>query len=163
MVRTLLTLLLAASGLAADTTVVLLRHAEKVRRSAYAELSDTGRRRAANLPPLLASFQPAALFASSLPRTRQTLEPTARILGIPIQTYARGDEAALAREILVEYPDRTVVVCAHSDTLSTLVSALGAGYLPEIAGFDRYWVVTVPDSGPSVLREHRQPALAGAP
>ena len=158
MVRTLLIALLAA-----DTTVVLLRHAEKSHRGDFAELSGSGCRRAATLPPLLASFRPAALFASSLPRTRQTLEPTARALGIPILTYDRGDKAALARWILVEYPDRAVVVCGHSDTLGTLTAALGAGSLPEIAGFDRYWVVTVPDLGPSNLREFAQPAPAGAP
>ena len=72
-------LILFAMGLAAqDTTVVLLRHAE--RQSIFdgdSPLAEVGRRRAEGLVSVLAGYHPAALYTSDLKRTQQTLAPTA--------------------------------------------------------------------------------------
>jgi len=154
----LLSLILSAGLLAQDTVVVLLRHAEKAHKGDTAELSEAGHRRAARLPAQLIPYSPSALFASSLRRTQQTLAPLSKALGLPLQVYVRGEEQALARRILALHQGRQVVVCAHSDTLGTLVEALGHPEpFPEVTGFDRFWVLRIKEGTGSVsLQEHRQ-------
>jgi len=150
--------LLALSLGAQDTVVVFLRHAEKTHRGDAAELSATGRHRAAALPLDLLPYRPVALFASDRRRTQQTLAPLATRLGQPLQLYERGQEAALGRRLLLFYEGKTVIVCGHSDTLGALVGALGyAPEFPEILGFDRFWVLRIPTGkGSPSLEEHRQ-------
>jgi phosphohistidine phosphatase SixA len=156
-----LSLVLSAGLLAQDTVVVLLRHAEKVRKGDSALLSETGHRRAASLPGQLVPFAPSALFVSNLERTQQTLEPLSKALDIPMQVYERGEERALAHRILTLYSGKQVIVCAHSDTLMVLVEALGhPTSCHEISGFDRFWVIRVEEGTKRVtLQEHRQKPL----
>ena len=158
MKRLLLAWLLAAGLLAQDAVVILLRHAEKTHRGDTAELTAAGQRRAAALPQELLPYRPVALFASDLRRTQQTLAPLSTRLGVPVQIYQRGQEAALGRRLRMFYEGKTVVVCGHSDTLGTLLRALGhESAFPEVQGYDRYWVLRSPQSlGRPSLEEHRQ-------
>jgi phosphohistidine phosphatase SixA len=158
LLRLLFAWILSLGLLAQDSVVVILRHAEKTSKRTNAELNEAGRRRARHLAGTLAVFQPTALFASDLRRTQQTLEPLAKHLGLSIQRYARGSEGALGGTLLAEYAGRTVVVCGHSDTLMDLVAALGHPEpLPEIQGFDHYWVLRVAErTGITTLEEYNQ-------
>jgi broad specificity phosphatase PhoE len=161
----LLTLTLCLTLGAQDTVVVFLRHAEKAHRGDTAVLSAQGRRRAEALPGDLAAYHPTALFASNLIRTQQTLAPLSKRLGLPIRVYTRGSEGALGRHLLIQHPGQVIVVCGHSDTLTDLVSALGyPDTFPEVAGFDRFWVLRVkPGDGTPSLEECRQRPLPPDP
>ena len=163
-------LLLSGFGLAAqDTTVVLLRHAE--RQSLFdgdSPLAEAGRRRAEALVPLLAGYQPAALYTSDLQRTRQTLAPTAARLGLVPFVRPKNGSEALAAEILREQRGRTILVCWHHDLMKKLVRALGVkGAVPywSLDTYDRIWTVTIPAQGEArlvVKVQELAPALAAA-
>jgi len=165
-IRTLLLAwILCLTLTAQDTVVVFLRHAEKAHRGDTAPLSAQGFRRAESLPGDLAAYKPTALFASNLIRTQQTLAPLSKHLGLPVQVYDRGSERALGQRLLARHAGQVVVVCGHSDTLADLVSALGyPEAFPEVAGFDRFWVLRVKAGGgaPS-LEERRQQPLQALP
>ncbi|WP_306591732.1 phosphoglycerate mutase family protein [Geothrix sp. 21YS21S-4] len=159
--------LLAASGLAAqETTVVVLRHAE---RQSFLDqdspLSDAGLRRAAALPPQLAGFKPAALYASDRKRTQQTLAPFAAQSGVaPLVRSADGTEA-LAAEILRERRGQTVIVCWHHDLVKKLARGLGVkGPLPywSLDTYDRLWIISVPAQGAPTLVEKLQASAPAA-
>jgi broad specificity phosphatase PhoE len=154
-----LLLLLWASGLSAQvTTIVLLRHAERLGKFTNMGLSRDGRRRAQALATELAPMQPLALYASDYLRTQQTLEPLSRSLGVPIRVRPRMSPEALAAEILREFHGGTVVVCGHSDTVGLLAHALG--YSPGIAKvgeFDLLWVLRIGPEGFQSIEERRQP------
>lgn len=145
-----------------DTVVVLIHHAEKGARSSNAHLSSRGLRRAEVLADELAAFNPAALFATDVWRTQQTLAPLAERLGLTPEIRARGEEASVGREVLENWKGRTVVICGHSDSLATLAGALGyRGFFPEVRTYDRLWVLTVPGgSGPASLEERLQKPVA---
>src|ERR1035438_8561400 len=82
---------LAATLGAQDTTVVLLRHAERLSLlDGNSRLSEAGLKRAQALVPLLQSFQPSALFTSDLERTQQTLAPVAAKLGLTPRIRPKG-------------------------------------------------------------------------
>ena len=160
-------LLWGGVGLAAqDTTVVLLRHAE--RQSIFdgdSPLAEAGFRRAQALVPLLAGFHPAALYASDLKRTQQTLAPTAARTALVPVLKPKDGSAALAAEILRDHRGRTVVVCWHHDLMKKLVRALGVkGPVPywSLDTYDRLWIVTIPAQGEARLVEKAQ-ELAPAP
>jgi 2,3-bisphosphoglycerate-dependent phosphoglycerate mutase len=157
----LVCLLALAVGLGAqDTTVVVLRHAERQSLlDGDSLLSDAGHRRAQNLVPLLGAFHPSALFTSDLERTQQTLAPLAAKLGLKPFVRPKGDSEALAAEILREHRGQTVVVCWHHDLAKKFVRALGVkGPVPylSIDSYDWLWIVQVPAKGEATLEERKQ-------
>lgn len=154
-------LLLFVTGLGAqDTTVVLLRHAE--RQSFFdgdSPLAEAGLRRARDLVPLLEGFHPVALYTSDLKRTQQTLAPLAARLGMMPAVRAKGGSEALAAEILRDQRGRTVLVCWHHDLMKKLARGLGVkGPVPywSLATYDRLWIVRVPAKGEATLEERGQ-------
>jgi len=161
-------LLALAMGLGAqDTTVVLLRHAERQSLlDGNSLLSEAGLRRARTLVPLLEAFRPAALYASDLERTQQTLTPVAAKLGLKLLIRPRGGSEALAAEILREHRGQTVVVCWHHDLMARVARALGVkGPVPYLS-FDSYdwlWIVRVPARGEVTLEERLQSAPGAGP
>lgn len=153
----------AASLLAQDTVVLLVRHAEKVSEAADAELSDLGHRRAEGLVAPLAPWKPAALFSSDRKRTQQTLAPLAKALGLTVQVRKAGEEVLLAAQLLSEWKGRTTVVCGHSNTVGPLAVALGLKQaFPEVKGYDRYWVVRIDSQGRASMEDLPQPAAPPA-
>lgn len=140
---------------AQDTTVVLLRHAERA--SLFDEdspLSEAGYRRAQALVPLLEAFHPAVLFASNRVRTQQTLAPLAAKLGMQPTIRSKDESAALATEILKAHRGQTVLVCWHHDLMKKLAKGLGVpGPIPywSFTTYDRFWVVRIPAHGEATL------------
>jgi phosphohistidine phosphatase SixA len=156
-----------AAGLGAqDSTVVILRHAE--RQSLFdgdSPLSEAGLRRAEGLVATLCGFRPESLFASDLKRTQQTLAPTAARLDLAPRIRAKGGSEALAAEILRDHRGRTVIVCWHHDLMKKLVRALGVkGPVPywSLDTYDRLWIVRVPAKGDATLEEQPQTLLPPA-
>ncbi len=160
-------LLALAVGLGAqDTTVLLLRHAERQSLlDGDSPLTEAGLHRARVLVPLLEGFHPKALYVSDLQRTQQTLAPTAARLSMKPLIRSKGGSEALAAEILREHRGETVLVCWHHDLMKKLVRGLGVQtpvpYWPFDA-YDKLWIVHVPAQGEARLEERLQSAPAGA-
>lgn len=144
---------------AAVTTVVVVRHAERVSmEDRDSPLSAAGEARARALAESLADAGVSALYATQYRRTQQTLAPLAALTGLPVvvreiddaESYAR----ALRAEILASHPGGTVVVAGHSDSVPALVRSLGGvevGPIPD----DRYgdlYVVAIRPGAASTLR-----------
>jgi phosphohistidine phosphatase SixA len=160
-------LLALAVGLGAqDTTVVLLRHAERQSLlDSNSLLSEAGLRRARDLVPLLETFRPSVLYTSDLERTQQTLAPVAAKLGLKPLIRSKGGSEALGAEILRDQRGKTVLVCWHHDLMAKIVRALGVkGPVPYLS-FDSYdwlWIVHVPAKGEATLEERLQSAPTAA-
>lgn len=129
----------------AGTTVVIVRHAEKVDSSEDPDLSETGKRRAERLLLLLSEADVSALFSSQYKRTQQTLEPLAKKLGLEILQVDASLTGELIRQISTRFPGKTVVVASHSDRVTEIIEALGGrsvGFLAE-SDYDNLFVVTL--------------------
>lgn len=165
MVRVLLAFLLAACLGAADTTVILVRHAERQSLwDADSPLAPAGLRRAQVLAPQLAAFHPVALYTSDLQRTRQTLAPLAARLQLVPEAFPKRESAELAAAILRDHRGGTVVVCWHHDLMKKLARALGVkGPVPywPLGSYDPIWIVRVPEAGEATLDVVRQEAPEG--
>lgn len=153
-------LALAVGLLVQDTTVVMVRHAEKASATdPDTPISEAGRRRAAALVPQLAAFKPTVLYASERKRTQQTLAPTAAHLGLKPKLHSSDAPEALAAEILKAHRGATVAVAWHHGPHEPLARALGVeGPLPPwtASTFDRIWVIRIPAQGPARLEERLQ-------
>lgn len=156
----LIGLLLLPAACAHPARVILLRHAEKPAEAANPHLSERGRQRAEALahwlttnPALTNSGLPSVLFASQATdhghgqRPRETLEPVARQMNLPVRTPFRSEDfRALAHEVLdgKDYQGKVVVICSTHEHLSGLAAALGVKPPPAAWNgrvYDRAWVV----------------------
>ncbi|NBU25646.1 MAG: hypothetical protein EBS39_08510 [Gammaproteobacteria bacterium] len=141
------------------TTVIVLRHAEKMAEPADdPALSPVGIARAERLATLLGSTQIAAVYASDTRRAQQTAAALAARRGLPVTVRDGRDVRGLLEEIGARQVGRTVVVVGHSDTVPAIVAALtrGRNRVTLVEGeFDRLFIVTVTRFGPPAMTELR--------
>jgi broad specificity phosphatase PhoE len=151
-------LLAAAAHVAAQTTtVVLVRHAEKVDASADPLLSDAGQARARALVDALKAHDISAIITTQFKRTQLTAAPLAAHHKLtPVVIDAQTPPAEYARRIR-EHAGRTVLVVGHSNTVPALITALGGpdiGQIPD-PEYDNVFVLRIEADG-SVKLERRK-------
>lgn len=138
---------LPAQELLQPTTVILVRHAEKSVPLGDHPLSGMGRSRARELARVLGSANLAAIYTTQYLRTRQTAQPLADRLGLPV--IAVPTTATYVNDVVdwirTEHVGQTVLVVSHSNTVPWLMEALGVSHVPTIAEeqYDRLFVVTL--------------------
>lgn len=153
--------LLVAAGLASapeapaqePTTVLVVRHAEKVSEASDAVLSDLGRARASELQRVTAEARVSVLFASQYARAQQTLMPIADRLGLEILVHDAADSEGLANRILTDHAGDVILVSGHSNTVTAIVAALGAPEPPSVEDwdYDDLFVVTIGPGGDATV------------
>ena len=134
-------------------TVMAVRHADidLPPSSDDPDLSAAGRFRADALAHVVGSSGVITIFTSEFARTKQTVEPSARELGLlarpvpPAATLARDARAGLFGDV--------VLVAGHSNTIPTILAALGATSVPVIGEreFDNFFVLTTHPGGSARL------------
>ncbi len=105
------------------TTIILIRHAEKVDDSRDPDLSDQGLKRADALSSLLKNAEIDAIYSTDYKRTRTTVGPLALVTGHEVQTYDPRD-ADFIQKIYNNNIGKTVVVSGHSNTTPYAVNKL---------------------------------------
>jgi 2,3-bisphosphoglycerate-dependent phosphoglycerate mutase len=146
----------AAPAARAETTVFVVRHAEKVDASTDAELDGAGRERARLLRDMLRDLSIETIYASKYRRTQQTVAPVAesRDLAVTIHETAAIDSLAGAlRDAARDSVDRYVLVSGHSNTVIAWLEALGIAEVTELLDheYDNLFVVTLGDNRKSRL------------
>lgn len=144
----------------APTTVIILRHAERLSDDKDTPLSEAGQARARALVPWLKSLKPDVVIVSELQRTRQTVAPFLEATHSTALVRSNGKCADLAAEILKNWRGRTVLMAWHRGPNVDLAKALGAPEpFPQWGHdtYDRYWVITIPEQGAVTLLERVQP------
>jgi broad specificity phosphatase PhoE len=128
------------------TTVILVRHAEKV----VSDLEDppltaAGEERARELAHALGALTIDAVYSTPFRRTLATAEPLAalghEVVVTPVTPTYAADVAGMAR---AEHAGGVVVVVSHSNTIPEIIRALGVEEAPEIpeSDYDDLFVVT---------------------
>lgn len=146
---------LAPVGLAAQgpdpVVVFLVRHAEKADdHPRDPGLTAEGVARTEALARMLKDAGITHVWSSDYRRTRSTAGPAAQAAGVELRLYDPSGGAAEKAlvDTLRASPGRHLVV-GHSNTLPSLVTALGGDARGEIADdeYDRLYVVTVAGDG----------------
>lgn len=146
----------------AVTTVYLVRHGEKstvVANDPNPVLTPAGRARAEALAAKLANAGVTHIISSQWTRTRETAQPLASRLGltteiVPTTGSALADRTAAA---VLRRRGETVLVVGHSNTIASVIAALGGPRLPDLCDSEHsnLFVMRITKSpGPTIVREH---------
>jgi broad specificity phosphatase PhoE len=132
---------LVPATVAAQQTVIFVRHAERADGGAGAQtgamsaapadplLSAAGEARAAKLATVLADAGVKGIFTSEFKRTQDTAKPLAAKLGLQTQVVASKDATGLVAKIKAAHARDTVLIVGHSNTVPSLIKAFGG---PEV-------------------------------
>lgn len=110
-------------------TVLLLRHAVAGHGTDAPDdhlrpLDERGRRQADRLPDALAGYDVQRVLTSPYVRCRQTVEPLAGSLGLPIEErleLAEGSTAEDVLDLVRSLDEETAVLCTHGDVVSEVL------------------------------------------
>lgn len=107
------------------TTIILVRHAEKVLDgSKNPALTEEGSVRAIELAYVLREEAVAAVFSTDYERTLKTAEPTAQFHELPVQKYLPQNQDLFLENVLRQYRGKTVLIVGHSNTVPTMLNIL---------------------------------------
>jgi 2,3-bisphosphoglycerate-dependent phosphoglycerate mutase len=112
----LILLIFVCASASAQTTFILVRHAEKESGAADPMLSKEGEARAQSLVRLLDKQKVDAIYSTNFNRTKNTVKPLADAKGISVQIYEKDPD--------VGKMSGTVVICGHSNTIPALANKL---------------------------------------
>ncbi len=117
------------------TTLVLIRHAEKVNDgTADPELSEAGKQRAESLTKFFKKAKIDAVYSTSYKRTRNTVAPLAQSKNLTVETYNPSKPEEIDA-LIQKFKGGTIVLVGHSNTTPAVLNYL-TGHKDEFAAFD---------------------------
>jgi phosphohistidine phosphatase SixA len=132
--------------------VLLVRHAEKACRPAADRerpLNRDGKKRAEELKTVLRNVGVTAIVTSTYPRTGETAQPLAAVLGInpqPVELRREeiGEHIEKVAAAVRHHADGAILVVGHTATIPGIIQALGGQKMPKIPEpvYDRFFVLT---------------------
>lgn len=147
---------------AADTVVLVVRHAEKAGPSGDVPLSAEGEARALSLVEVARGAGVQVVITTQFQRTRQTAAPVAASAGISSEVIAAGNAVgehvtAIAEAIRGRLAGRTILVVGHSNTVPAIVAALGGPKLPDLCDeqYDALFTIVLSREGASRVIQSR--------
>jgi broad specificity phosphatase PhoE len=137
----------------AQTSIFIVRHAEKADATKDTDLSEAGRARAEALAKMLRDANITAIYTTEFKRTQETAAPLAKALGISPINLAAKDTGALTEKLRTAHGN--VLVVGHGNTIPDLTKALGIAESISIAedDYDELFVVILAEK-PRLLRLH---------
>ena len=146
-------LLLFAASLStatAQSTIFIVRHAEKADASKDPDLSAAGRARAESLVKMLKDANITSIYATEFKRTQQTAAPIARALGI---NATIGPASAPDFATKLRTGTGNALVVGHGNTIPDLIKAFGIDRPINIAeaDYDNLFLVVL-DEKPRLIR-----------
>lgn len=148
----LFSILFSANTFAADTMIIVVRHAEKSTDDPKdPSLSEQGIARASKLAAVLKDVDLKAVYATQYKRTQQTGLPSATQAGLQLNVRPTSKEntktytSDLLKEIRKKHRGETVLIVGHSNTVPEIVKHITGLDVTPIGEkeFDRLYVITL--------------------
>lgn len=131
------------------TTLILVRHAEKIKDgSSNPALTPAGTLRANELAYVLKHVPLDVVYSTQYKRTLQTVKPVAREKGLEIKAYKPGEEKTFIEKILKTHPGETVLISGHSNTIPVLANILlGRQDFKDLEDnvYDNMFIISAPE------------------
>ena len=150
-----LALLFALNLVAQDaletTTFYIVRHAD--RDGSHDALNSTGYKRAQQLSQLMQHLRISEIYATETSRAQSTAKPTADLLELTIQPYAKLTPEWFDN-LKSNHVGEAVLIVGHSNTSSQIAEGLGGqgDFAIEENEFDSLFVVTIDADGTKAVR-----------
>ena len=147
----LLSCVLLVSTAAAQSTIFLVRHAEKKTGGDDPDLTKAGRARAESLATMLKDADITAIYTSEVKRTQQTAAPLAKALHVKPEVIPANDRDGLVTKL--RGSSGNVLVVGHSNTIPEIIKALGISTPVTIGDkdFDNLFIVVL-EQKPRMMR-----------
>ena len=109
------------------TTIILVRHAEKIidPNNPDVDLSPAGQARALEIVRMFGNAGVNAVYATQYKRTQQTVKPLADKLGLPVTVVNAKNTPDLIAQIRAQNSGQTVFIAGHNNTVPEIIAALG--------------------------------------
>ncbi|MEA5457527.1 histidine phosphatase family protein [Arcicella sp. LKC2W] len=132
---------------AQNTTIYLVRHAEKVTVNPKDKdplLTEQGQQRALDLAQKLKKQKINNIFSTNYQRTKLTAKPLAEAKKNDLKIYEPKDLKVFANQLLTENEGNKILVVGHSNTVLETIEALGGKRpIPEISDQEYDYLFTV--------------------
>ncbi len=137
----------------ATTTMIFVRHAERAGPSENDPgLTPAGQRRAVELARQLVDADVVAgidaIYSTATRRTKETVQPIAEALNLPINIYEVAEDfEPIVDKMVRDHKGKIILVVGHSNTLPTMIADLGASKkVPPIADdeYDNIYIISIP-------------------
>ena len=133
------------------TTVILIRHAEKVidPNNTDPDLSPAGQARAQELVRMFGDAGINAIYATQYKRTQQTVKPLSDKTGVPVSIVNSKNTADLLAQIRAQHSGQTIFIAGHNNSVPEIIAALGGPTFPTIPDteYDNLYIVTMYRTG----------------
>lgn len=141
------------------TTIILVRHAEKVDDSSDPDLSEAGYDRADRLAEMFENVPFDAVYSTNFKRTRQTATPIANANNLNVRVYDHRNPQAEAKNWIENHKGETILISGHSNSTPTFANAvLGEEHFGEKfdeSDYGNILVITILDDGEKKLLHMR--------
>jgi broad specificity phosphatase PhoE len=143
----------------AVTTVILVRHAEKMTEpnnptpNPDPDLSPAGVARAQEIVRMFGDAEITAIYATQYKRTVQTVKPLADKLRVAITQVNSKNTADVVNQIRTKHAGEVIFVSGHNTTVPEIINGLGGPKLPIIpeTEFDNLYILTIDSAGKTDL------------
>lgn len=126
-----------------STTVVLVRHAEKLSEERDAGLSEIGIAHAERLAEILEHTGIAAIYVSEARRTAETAAPVAARTGLEPRVIEAERHQRLLRQLKWRHRSEVVLVVGHSNTVPLIAAGLGAEIgVVDAEDYSGLWIIS---------------------
>jgi broad specificity phosphatase PhoE len=126
-----------------ETIIFLVRHAAKSMESSdNPSLSAKGKQQAEKLANLLSDAEIEAIYSTDTKRTKETAEPLAQKLTLPVTLYDAKNKNFPA-DLLKKHAGKKILLVGHSNTLPDFLNAFSRSqsYKPSEAYGDLYMII----------------------
>ncbi len=118
------TLLFSSACAGPYTLAVVVRHADKQSSGSDPGLTTAGQQRAEALRDRLAGLTITGVYSTNTNRTRQTAQPLADLMGVPVTIYSNA--TSVATTTITDHVGEAVLIVGHSNTVDDIITAFGA-------------------------------------
>jgi 2,3-bisphosphoglycerate-dependent phosphoglycerate mutase len=143
-------ILITATWAQEITTIILIRHAEKISDgSKDPDLTDAGKARALRLADVLKDTKVDAIYSTAFKRTQNTVAPLALSKGLSLLPYQAMKGEAID-EMIKNFAGKTILICGHSNTTPwTINYLLGKEEYKDFADsdYDNLVIVSLTEKG----------------
>ncbi len=133
------------------TTIILVRHAEKIidPNNPDVDLSAAGQARAQEIARVFGDAGINAIYATQYKRTQETVKPLSEKIGVPVTIVNSKSTADLLAQIRARHSGQTIFVAGHNNTVPEVIAALGGPQYPIIpeTEYDSLYLVTIYRTG----------------
>ncbi len=118
------------------TTLIIVRHAEKISSGDDPGLTSIGQDRADRLAEMLERHPIAAVYSTPYQRTRMTGAPTAKDNDLEVMEYDPSNAEDFLKEVINKHRGETILITGHSNTVPAMVNLLTGSSLENFSDSD---------------------------